>query len=235
MSQSKLKPSGDASSPPRRRALLALIGAGLCLGGAAAAGPAPFFGAPLFGPHHPAPSLDFAYRGWTVRADAAAPAQPPEKTIKAIKAQIDIVEQLHLKPEMIGAWRAQPIYGDPSLGREVGRYTGDRRILLRVKRLDPKRPALLHALLLAYQDQRLPGGFANPDIARFRQEIAARHIWPKTAIMFQNNGEFFAVTASAYLYGEITREPYTRTDLKKTQAAYFQWLANLFDGGRPRG
>ena len=219
----------------RRYAALLLIAAGLCVSvsGIGAAAPAPFLGVPLFG-RHPQPSLTFDYRGWRVRADAAARLQPPAKTVAAIKAQIDIVEQLHLSPAMMGFLRAQTLYADPSLGREVGRYSADHRILLRVKRLDAKRPALLNALLLAYQDQRLPGGFANPDITRFRGQIVDRHVWPKTAIMLDNNGEFFAVTASAYLYGEITREPYTRADLRKTQPDYYQWLARLFDEGRPR-
>jgi hypothetical protein len=223
----------------RRYAALLLIAAGLCvsvsgIGAQIAAAPAPFLGVPLFG-RHPQPSLTFDYRGWRVRADAAGRLQPPDKTVRAIKAQIDIVEQLNLPAPVIGSMRAQPIYADPSIGREVGRYTGDHRILLRIKRLDPKRPSLLHALLLAYQDQKLPGGFANPDIARFRGQIIAMHVWPKTAIMLENNGEFFAETASAYLCGEITREPYTRADLKKTQPDYYRWLARLFDGARARG
>jgi hypothetical protein len=218
----------------RRHAVAILIAAGLCVGLSAAAAPTPFFTAPLFGARHAPPSLDFAYRGWQVRAATVAKAQRPDKTVRAIKAQIDIVEQLHLKPQTMNAWRAMPIYADPSIGREAGRYTADHKIMLRVRRLDAKRPALLHALLLAHQDQRLPGGFANPDVARFRQGITDRHVWPKTAIMLENNGEFFAVTASAYLYGDITREPYTRADLKKTQPDYYRWLANLFDDGRPR-
>ncbi len=224
----------------RRFAVIALIAAGLCVGVSASsaptsgvAGPAPFLGVHLFAPNPP-PSLTFSYRGWQVNAGAAARGQRPDRSVRAIKAQIDIIEQLGLKPQVMNAWRALPIYADPSNGREVGRYTADRRIVLRVKRLDAKRPSLLHALLLAYQDQKLPGGFANPDIGRFRRQIADRHVWPKTAIMLENNGEFFAVTASAYLYGEITREPYTRADLKKTQPDYYQWLANLFDDGRAR-
>ena len=218
----------------RRRAAVALIAAGLCFAAPASAAPSALFGAPLFGPRRPEPGLAFAYRSWTVQAGAAARIQPADKTVRAIKAQIDIIEQLHLSPAMMSFLRAQTLYADPSLGREVGRYSADHRILLRVRRLDAKRPALLNALLLAYQDQRLPGGFANPDITRFRGEIAARHVWPKTAIMLDNNGEFFAVTASAYLYGEITREPYTRADLRKTQPDYYQWLARLFDEGKPR-
>ena len=35
--------------------------------------------------------------------------------------------------------------------------------------------------------------------------------------MLQGNDEFFALSAAAYLYGTITREPYTRADLKKTE------------------
>jgi hypothetical protein len=226
------------ASMSRRRAVIVLVAAGLVIGLGAGApsagGPAPFFGERLFGGGRPEPSLDFTYRGWTVRAAAAARIQRADKTIRAIKAQIDIVEQVGLKPEMLNTLRALPIEADASAGREVGRYSADRRVLLRVKRLDAKRPALLHALLLAYIDRRMPSGFANPEIGRFRQQIIARRVWPKTAIMLQNNGEFFAVTASAYLYGEITREPYTRADLKKTQPEYFRWLAKLFDDGRPR-
>jgi hypothetical protein len=223
-----------------RRAAAVLIAAGLCLGASALAAPAlaeppTFFGAPIFGQGRQEPSLDFSYRGWTVRAAAAARLQRPEKTVRTIKAQIDIVEQVHLKSEILETLRRVPIEADISPGREVGHYTADRRVMLRVRRLDAKRPALLHALMLAYIDRRLPGGFANPDIARFRQQIIERHVWPKAAVMLQNNGEFFAVTASAYLYGEITREPYTRADLKKTQPEYYQWLARLFDDGRPRG
>lgn len=218
----------------RRRAAVALIAAGLCFGAPVSAGAAPLFGAPLFGPARPEPGLNFSYRGWDVRAVDAARVQRADKTVRAIKAQIDIIEQLRLSPAVMAAFRAQPIYADPSIGREVGRYSADRRILLRIKRLDAKRPTLLHALLLAYQDQHLPGGFGNPDIARYRQSISGRHVWPNTAIMLQNNGEFFAETASAYLYGEITREPYTRADLIKTQPDYYQWLARLFDGGKPR-
>jgi hypothetical protein len=221
-----------------RNAILALAAAWVCAAPAAAAAApiAPVFRLPLFAQrrHAPPAQLVFDYHGWHVDASKGARGQSPDKTVKALKTQIDVVEHVGLKPQMLTAMRAAPILADPTVGREAGRYSAARTILLRVKRLDPKKPILLHALLLAYQDQHLPGGFGNPEISAFRAQAAARHVWPKNAVMLQSDGEFFAETASAYLYGEITREPYTRADLHKTQPLYYQWLARLFDDGRPR-
>ena len=106
--------------------------------------------------------------------------------------------------------------------------------MLHVRRLDRKKPALLYGLLKAYMVQRLPGGVANQEIAVLRSEAAGHHAWPKTARMLQGNDEFFALSGAAYLFGTITREPYTRADLRKTEPACYRWLANLFDGGRAR-
>jgi hypothetical protein len=95
-------------------------------------------------------------------------------------------------------------------------------------------PALLYGLLQAYHDQRLSGQAADRDLDGFRRQIIARRIWPKAALMLQNDQQFFALTATAYLYGAITREPYTRADLRKTEPQYDLWLAKLFDAGKPR-
>ena len=224
-----------------RNAALALAMAALCAAspyatGATAAPTAPAFNLSLFAPrrHAPPPQLVFDYHGWRVDASKAGRGLAPEKTVKALKTQIDIVEHVGLKPQILAAMRTQPVLADPTVGREAGRYSAARSILLRVKRLDAKKPILLQALLSAYQDQHIPGGFNNPQIAAFRAEAAARHVWPRNAVMLQSNGEFFAETASAYLYGAITREPYTRADLRKTQPVYYQWLATLFDDGKAR-
>ena len=122
--------------------------------------------------------------------------------------------------------------GDPNL--EASDYAPGVGVVLHAKRLDPRKPILLYGLLKAYQAQRLSGGFANPDVERLRQQAAGRHIWPKTARMLQSNEEFFALSAAAYLSGAITREPYTRADLRKIEPQCYQWLAKLFDGGRAR-
>lgn len=220
----------------RRSVVLTLAIAVLTVCAPAAAGPKPLFGIGLFAPHPKPkpPDLVLAYRGWRLDATAAARAQPAERTIKALKAQVDLVEGLGLPQPVLAAMRASPVVADGSAGRETDRYGPGRALILRVKRLDPKKPALLHAALLAYQDRALPGGFANADAERFRQQAIARRVWPKTARMLQNDAEFFADNASAYLCGAITREPYTRANLRRLQPDLAQWLANLFDGGHER-
>jgi hypothetical protein len=187
-------------------------------------------------PKAPPPKLVFSYRGWRVDASRTAKAQPPSRTVRAVMAQIDIVEGLGLRPEVIGFMRAQPVLCDGASNAtlEAGDYAPGRGVVLHVRRLDRKKPALLYGLLKAYMAQRLPGGASNPEVAVLRNAAAGRHAWPKTARMLQSNDEFFALSAAAYLYGAITREPYTRADLRKTEPACYQWLANLFDGGRAR-
>src|SRR5262249_52952040 len=152
-------------------------------------------------------------------ASRAARAGPAAKTVRAIRAQVDIVEHLGLAAPAIGFMRAQPILADALKDptADPGDYAPGRGGTLHVRRLDAKKPILLYALLKAYLAQRVPGGTANPEVQALRAQAAAGHDWPKTARMLQSNDEFFALSAAAYLYGAITREPYTRADLRKTQ------------------
>jgi hypothetical protein len=218
----------------RRIAVIALAFLGLALFAAGSDPARASFLGPLFGDHRPPPDLTFVYHGWKVDASRTARVQKPAKTVHAIRAQIDIVEHVGLSSKALDAMRAVPITAEPGTGPDVGRYVRGRGIVLHPKGLDEKRPILLRQLLYAYQDQVLPGGFGNADVARFRREAIAKHVWPNTAAMLHSDPDYFAMTASAYLYGAITREPYTRADLKKTQPGAYQWLAGLFDGGKAR-
>jgi hypothetical protein len=219
-----------------RRGALALIAVSLISAGPVAAKPILAM-PPLFQsrPASPPPSLVFAYHGWRIDASHTGRAQPAARTVRAIRAQIDLVEHLGLRPDMLAFMRNQPILADAAPAPTAADYVPGRGVVLHVRRLDPKKPILLYGLLKAYMAQRLPGGFANPDVERLRTMAAGRRVWPKTALMLQGGDEFFALSASAYLAGAITREPYTRADLKKTEPMTYQWLAALFDGGRPRG
>jgi hypothetical protein len=53
--------------------------------------------------------------------------------------------------------------------------------------------------------------------------------------MLRDNQDFFAYNAATYLCGVITREPYSRANLKKNEPQSYQLMASLFDSGRARG
>jgi hypothetical protein len=199
--------------------------------------PPVFVAPPLFNlaPHRPPPSLVFTYQGFQVDASHGAKGVGPDRTVRQIKAQIDLVQKLGLKPEVLAAMRTVPIQADPMKLGESARYVRGQGVLIKVAKLAPKKPVLLSGLLEAYHDQKLAAGPGQADIARFRNEAMARHVWPKTAQMLQSDSDYFALTGSAYLYGAITREPYTRANLRQTQPAYYQWLAGFFDAGHARG
>jgi len=219
----------------RRVALIALAlgGVALLFGVATHNARAAFLG-PLFA-RRPQPSLVFVYHGWRVDASRTAHGMNAAKTVRLIQAQLDTVEHVGLSTQTLAFMRTIPISTEPGTGpEEPDRYIRGQGVLIHAKGLGGKRPIVLRGLLYAYQDQVLPRGFANPDVSRFRREAIAKHVWPNTAVMLRSDPDYFAMTASAYLYGAITREPYTRNDLQKTQPDAYQWLARLFDGGRAR-
>ena len=222
--------SGTASM--LRRQALIWIAAATVVGGFAAPAQAGLFG-PLFTPK-PEPSLVFTYHGWRVDASRGLKGQRPMVTVRKLKTQIDIVEQAGLPPQILAFMRTVPITGTAPNAVDPGRYVPGKGVFIRPKGLDDKRPVLLRQLLYAYENQQLPGGFANPTAERLRAEAAAKHVWPRDATMLRSGADYFAMTASAYLYGAITSEPYTRADLKRTQPDAYQWLADTFDSGRPR-
>jgi hypothetical protein len=177
--------------------------------------------------------LVFSYHGWQVDLTNARGAARDQEMVAAVQRQLDIVEHVGLKPEVLQFMRTIRIWADPSGASSgpghYGRATG---VDLRVKRLDPGKPIILHELLHAYHDHLVPEGFSNPDIRKFFQ--AGKAYWPSDSYVLSNNREFFAVTASIYLFGEIDRPPYSRAELRSKQPHYYQWLATLFDDGQPR-
>lgn len=217
----------------RRHAITALVLACAALG--ASADSQPILRPSFFGLLHPPPDppLVFAYHGWKVDASRSARGQPAAKTVRAVEVQLDLVEHAGLKPDVLAVMRTVPILVVAD-NREAVSYAHASGVVLNARRLEPKKPVALLGLLQAWLDRGLPGGLANPDIDRYRREALAAHVWPKTALMLQSNGDFFAMTAGTYLVGATTREPYTRAHLLKSQPGYYQWLARLFDNGVAR-
>jgi hypothetical protein len=218
----------------RRSVVLTLLVACVCAAAPLVAPAAPVFNA-LFGlrPSAPPPAMVFVYHGWHVDASRAAKGQTPQKTVRLIKAQLDLVEASGLKPAVLDAMRTTPVLVEAGAAPEAATYNRALGVEAHAGQLDAKKPVLLRQLLAGYYDRGLPAA-AVVDVGRYRAQILARRAWPKSAAMLQNDRDFFAVTAAAYLHGAITREPYNRANLRKTQPDYYQWLARLFDDGRAR-
>jgi hypothetical protein len=175
----------------------------------------------------------FDYHGWHVDL-TGVPGGPDQKAIDAVKHQLDIVEHVGLKPDVLAFMRTIKIWANPNNRKfGPGHYGGAAGVDLRVRELAPEKPIILHEFLHAYHDQRLPKGVANPDVERFFKRAKSVG-WPADAYMMTNKGEFFAVTASVYLFGDIPRPPYSRAEIRAKQPRYYEWLAVQFDDGHAR-
>jgi hypothetical protein len=178
--------------------------------------------------------LIFDYHGWHVDITRAKGGGPAAELVDAVKTQLDIVENVQLKPQVLRFMRTIRIWADPNNpGPGPGHYSRATGVDLRVRALEPGKPIILHEFLHAYHDQKLPGGFGNADIGQFFERGKSVG-WPDGAYMLTNRAEFFATTASVYLFGDIPRPPNSRKELRTKQPRYYEWLAKLFDDGRER-
>jgi hypothetical protein len=89
-----------------------------------------------------------------------------------------------------------------------------------------ERPVLLHEMLHAYHDHILPGGFGNPAIMSWFKQASEKKAYPADAYLMTNEKEFFAVTASVFLFGRDGSRD--RAQVKEAQPDYYRYLAWLF-------
>jgi hypothetical protein len=177
--------------------------------------------------------LIFEYHGWRIDLTGARGREADAKMIDTVKRQLDIIERVRLKPQVLQFMRTIKIWANPSGAGGPAHYAGATGVDLRVRALVPTKPIILHELLHAYHGQQLPGGFNNADIESFFQEARTAG-WPPGSYMLTNDREFFATTVSVYLFGNIPRPPESRSQIRAKQPRYYQWLAEVFDNGRPR-
>jgi hypothetical protein len=114
-----------------------------------------------------------------------------------------------------------------SNGQDVPENVG--AVTIRSPLLEPERPILLHEMLHAYHEHLMPAGVKNPNVLFHYNFAKNGQLYPDDAYLMANEKEFFAVTASIFLFGkEKTQSPFTRSNLKEKQPAYYQYLVWLF-------
>lgn len=99
-------------------------------------------------------------------------------------------------------------------------------VAARPLKMAPNSPVLLHEMLHAYHSKVLPHGASNQAIKFYYDK--AKTVFPADAYLMTNEREYFAVTASVFLYGNDHQEPFTRSKLKEKQPEYFKFLVWLF-------
>ncbi|ACB96865.1 hypothetical protein [Beijerinckia indica] len=177
--------------------------------------------------------LVLTYHGWNVVLTHVWEQKPKQTMIDAIERQLDIVDHVGLKPDILQCMRAiRIVTSSPGYHSSPAHYKPSSGVDIHAGLLDPHKPIILHELLHALHDRCLRDGFNNQDIKNFFESGKAE--WPAGSYLLTNNREFFAVTASVYLSGNIPRPPYSRAELHSKQPLYYQWLAKLFDNGHPR-
>jgi len=166
------------------------------------------------------------YRGWTID-DSVVPGGASEDLIASTKAQIDLVESVKIKPEIIAWWRTMPLVLDPALvGHPAQALEG--RVRLSLKPQPRINPVVLHEMLHEYHREKIPSGYRNPTILAFLDEAKAGGWYPANSYMFQNVGEYFAMNGSVVLWGRAALPPSDRATVLKNQPDFYAWVVKEF-------
>jgi hypothetical protein len=169
------------------------------------------------------------YRGFSADVSALRGDMNRAAMVASLRHQIDIAADCGAKPQILTFFRSQKITLKVGAGDGGGSFNGNfQGVMLDAAVQPPEKPVLLHELLHAFHYRFLPGGFRNPEVLRFYQLAIAYHRYKPGSYVLTNVKEFFAVTASLYLWGQVDRPPYNRARLQSDQPNYYVWLGQLF-------
>jgi len=171
----------------------------------------------------------FVYRGFTVDMSGAGDLSNPAAIEASLKHQIDIVADCGVSPGIADFFKSQQAVVKPGQGDGGGHFSKNSKGVTIDAAVDaPEKPVLLHELLHAYHFRVLPGALQNPDLLGFYNNARDDGVYPPDSYVLKNVQEFFAVTGSLYLWGNVDRPPHTRENLRDKQPAYYKWLGELF-------
>jgi hypothetical protein len=173
---------------------------------------------------------NWQYRGFAADWSAARKLADFDEVEASLKHQIDIIADCGAIAKAMDFFKRQKIVLTSGRKDGGGHYVGgtNKVVGLNAEVQPAQKPILLHEMLHAYHDQVLPEGTRNPDILRFYGRAREGGFYPPDAYVLQNVKEFFAVTASLYLWGNVDRPPFKRDALRTRQPIYYRWLGDEF-------
>lgn len=177
---------------------------------------------------------NFNYRGFSVDATAAQSAPNLQAVETSLKHQIDIIADCGAAPKIIDFFKSQTIFLKPGSQDGGGHFSANSKgVTLDIAVDPPEKPVALHEMLHAFHYWVLPERSQNPDVLRFYQRAKDGGFYPADAYVLKNAVEFFAVTGSLYLWGNVDRPPHDRKTLHDNQPVYYKWLGDLFGVVKP--
>ena len=169
-----------------------------------------------------------SHRGFTIDVTLAANLPNREAILASLQRQIEITAECGARPEIMAFFRAQKISLKTDMGGGPGRFRSAMGVEIQAAAQPPDNPILLHELIHALHYLYLPDRGRNADVLRFYQNAQMGQLYPANEYVMSNVGEFFAVTASLYLWGKVARSPHDRETLRAKQPYYYAWLGELF-------
>lgn len=152
-------------------------------------------------------------------------------TQAALDGQLQIVESVGLPQAVLDKMRQTPIIIDPNLRGQPGVFMPRNGgvVVVRPFAFPANKPILLHELLHAYDFKVL--GMADPKVVAAYREAKANAGFPpqyQSSHFLVNAREFFAVTGTLYLFGDIQQPPFACASLAKLPQEYLDFLAAQF-------
>jgi hypothetical protein len=174
---------------------------------------------------------EFAYRGWRFDTSVTQD-QLSADLVRSLQAQVDIVESVNLKPHIKGFFQHVPKTIDPDTHHGGGLYDFNDHCMYLSTAIDaPDNPVLLHELIHAYHDQRMPGGVNNDMVADWFEHANRTGLFPADSYMMTNGREFFAMCVSVVLWGVAARPPSTREKVREAFPYIYDWVVTEFTAG----
>ncbi len=189
--------------------------------------------APAFLRGAPVPALP-AYRGFVID-DSGVRDQPDlNEILAATREQIDIVHAVGLPSGILAFFESVRFKLVPAgrfAGKTPGLYAGrgERSVQVSAAIVSTgHKPVLLHELLHALHDQVIEQGFKNPAILGYYERAKSVPAYAAKSHMMQNEKEYFACSATTYLFGVTAQEPFHRGKLRENQPEFYAFLKELF-------
>ena len=164
------------------------------------------------------------YRGFSVQyAEGSLTEMEP-----VLRKQIDKLMSVGLPDEFIALFRTVPIHARIQTEHTSGHFRNNRVELDGTLLHEIEKPVLIHEFMHALHYLRLPAGVHNPQILSYYEQAGDIPAYNSSSHMMSNVREYFATTATSYLYGITAQEPFNREKIRKNQPEYYEYLTNLF-------